>query len=155
MRLEAERYRINDAIGNRGDADLYSLGLVYRFGGDKPVPVQKAPPPVVAVAEPVLVIVPVKVKTAQYCSVLDLQFEIKMDVIQREDKEKLAVLGAYMNKYPDTTALIEGHSDDIGTSEFNQKLSQQRADSVVSYMVDEMHIDPSMVLLSAMGRVSP
>lgn len=33
MRLEAERYRINDAVGNKGDVDLLSLGLVYRFSG--------------------------------------------------------------------------------------------------------------------------
>jgi OOP family OmpA-OmpF porin len=32
MRAEAERYRINDAVGNRGDIDLFSVGLVYRFG---------------------------------------------------------------------------------------------------------------------------
>jgi len=32
MRLEAERYRVNDAVGNRGDVDLISLGIVYRFG---------------------------------------------------------------------------------------------------------------------------
>jgi OOP family OmpA-OmpF porin len=32
MRVEAERYRINDAVGNKGDIDLLSLGLVYRFG---------------------------------------------------------------------------------------------------------------------------
>jgi OOP family OmpA-OmpF porin len=32
LRAEAERYRINDAIGNRGDVDLFSLGLIYRFG---------------------------------------------------------------------------------------------------------------------------
>ena len=31
MRAEAERYRINDAVGNKGDIDLLSLGLVYRF----------------------------------------------------------------------------------------------------------------------------
>ncbi|MBE0614591.1 MAG: outer membrane beta-barrel protein [Burkholderiales bacterium] len=33
MRLEAERYRINDAVGSKGDVDLLSLGLVYRFSG--------------------------------------------------------------------------------------------------------------------------
>lgn len=33
MRAEAERYRIDDAIGNKGDIDLVSVGLVYRFGG--------------------------------------------------------------------------------------------------------------------------
>jgi OmpA-OmpF porin, OOP family len=31
MRAEVERYRINDAVGNKGDVDLFSLGLVYRF----------------------------------------------------------------------------------------------------------------------------
>jgi OmpA-OmpF porin, OOP family len=32
MRLEAERYRVNDAVGSRADIDVISLGLVYRFG---------------------------------------------------------------------------------------------------------------------------
>ncbi|MGP9799356.1 outer membrane beta-barrel protein [Rheinheimera sp. NSM] len=32
LRLEAERYRMDDLVGNDGDIDLYSLGLVYRFG---------------------------------------------------------------------------------------------------------------------------
>lgn len=31
MRAEAERYRINDAVGSNGDVDLVSVGLVYRF----------------------------------------------------------------------------------------------------------------------------
>ena len=33
IRTEAERYRIDDAVGNKGDIDLFSVGLVYRFGG--------------------------------------------------------------------------------------------------------------------------
>jgi len=31
VRAEAERYRVDDAVGNKGDIDLLSLGLVYRF----------------------------------------------------------------------------------------------------------------------------
>ena len=31
MRAEAERYRINDAVGSKGDIDVLSVGLVYRF----------------------------------------------------------------------------------------------------------------------------
>lgn len=31
MRAEMERYRINDAIGNRGHIDVFSVGLLYRF----------------------------------------------------------------------------------------------------------------------------
>jgi OOP family OmpA-OmpF porin len=33
LRLEAERYRVNDAVGRRGDVDLITLAWVYRFGG--------------------------------------------------------------------------------------------------------------------------
>jgi OOP family OmpA-OmpF porin len=31
MRAEAERYRINDAVGNKGDIDLIGISLIYRF----------------------------------------------------------------------------------------------------------------------------
>jgi OOP family OmpA-OmpF porin len=31
MRIEAERYRSDDAINNKGDIDLYSIGLIYRL----------------------------------------------------------------------------------------------------------------------------
>ena len=149
MRAEAERYRIDDAVGSKGDINMYSLGLVYRFNEKKPAPVQKAatppppPPRHIDYSRPVIVIVPVKVKTQQYCSILYLTFELNRDVIQRDDKEKLKVVGTFMTKYPDTTALIEGHSDDVGDSESNLKLSQQRADSMVDYLVNNFRIDPS------------
>lgn len=163
LRAEGERYRISDGVGNKGDIKMISLGLIYRFGEKKAAPVEKSetPPPVaeapvaevaeVAPAPPMesmLVIVPVKVM-AQYCSVLDLQFEIKGEDIQRDDKEKLAVVGKFMTKYPGTTAVIEGHADNVGTKEFNQKLSQHRAESVVSYLIDDLHIAASR--LSAVG----
>lgn len=155
MRLEGERYRINDAVGNRGDVDLYSLGLVYWFGKDEPAPVKKAAPAAVVAAAPVMVVVPVKVKTQKYCTVLDIEFEIKQDQVQREDKEKLAVLGAYMNKYPDTTAVIEGHSDNVGTSEYNRKLSLERAQGMMDYLVTEHKIASSRLSIRGYGETRP
>jgi OOP family OmpA-OmpF porin len=152
MRLEAERYRIDDAVGNRGDIDMLSLGVVARFGRHAPAataavaqPEAMPPPP----PAPALVIVPIKAATQEYCTILDLEFAIDTDDIRNEDKEKLKVLGTYMTKYPETTAVIEGHSDNVGTPEHNLKLSQHRAESVVSYLVDSLHIDPSR--LSAKG----
>ncbi len=54
MRLEAERYRIKDAVGNKGHVDMVSVGLVYRFGGVTPAPrVVSAPAPVYVAPAPV------------------------------------------------------------------------------------------------------
>lgn len=153
MRAEAERYRIDDGVGNLGDINMYSVGLVYRFAEKKPAPKAAAPARVVAAA-PVFIVVPV-VKKQQYCSILDLSFEIKQENVDRGDKEKLAVVGTFMNKYPDTTAVIEGHTDNVGTNEYNQKLSQERADSVVKYLVDELHVAPSRLSAVGYGETRP
>jgi len=150
LRAEAERYRANPAVGPKGDINLFSLGLIMRFGGgsDRDKPVAEAPQPAPAPA-PVLVIVPVQEKTQQYCSILDIQFEINNDDIQRQEKEKLGVLGTFMTKYPDTTAVIEGHTDNVGAPEDNMKLSKGRAESVVNNLEDTSHIAPAR--LSAVG----
>jgi len=50
LRVEAERYRIHDAVSNKGDVDLFSLGLVYRFGGKTPVVATREAPPAPAPA---------------------------------------------------------------------------------------------------------
>jgi OmpA-OmpF porin, OOP family len=54
VRVEAERYRVNDSVGNKGHVDMVSVGLVYRFGATSqpmrvvapaPAPVYVAPAP--------------------------------------------------------------------------------------------------------------
>ena len=137
LRGEVERYRINDAIGNKGSAHMFSVGLVYYFGAEKPIPRAATPARVAAAPAPVLVIVPIApivAKTQQYCSILDIQFEINKSTVQRDAEEKIDKLVTFMRKYPDTTAVIEGHSDEVGTEADNMRLSQTRADSVVAYL---------------------
>lgn len=166
VRAEAERYRIDDAVGNKGDVDLLSLGMVYRFGRGKPAQQAAEPAPApapapvaviapVAAAAPVLVVVPVVARTEQYCSILDIQFEINQDEIQREEKEKLGVVGTFLKKYPDTTAVIEGHSDNVGSSVHNTRLSQRRAESVASYLVESFKLAPNRVTAVGYGDTRP
>src|SRR5205823_6769161 len=145
---------VNDTIGNKGDIDMLTVGLVYRFGAEKQAARAAAPEPYVAAVaaakpEPVLVIVPVLAKTEQYCSILDIQFEINQKTVQRESEEKINRVGIFMTKYPKTTAVIEGHTDEVGTPADNMKLSERRAEGVVTYLVDHAHIARSR--LKAVG----
>ena len=164
LRAEWERYRVNDAVGNKGDIDLFSIGLVYMFGTSDPAPRAAATPPPyvapaavapVAKAAPVLVIVPIVARTQQYCSILDIQFEINQKTVQREAEEKIDKVGAFMRKYPNTTAVIEGHSDEVGTTAANMKLSEQRAESVVTYLVDHGKIARSRLKAVGYGETRP
>jgi len=156
LRAEAERYRIDDAMNNRGDVDLVSLGLVYRFGQNEPAIVNEAsiPEPVTEVAPAVVVVAPVVI-TEEYCSLLEMEFEIDKDEIQREEKERLNTLGTFLSKYPETTATIEGHSDNVGDDEYNMQLSLRRAQSVVSYLVDSVGIAPSRLKAVGYGATRP
>jgi OOP family OmpA-OmpF porin len=171
MRGEWERYRVNDSVGNKGDIDLFSVGLVYTFGvAEKPAPKAATPPPAavapvaaapapapapVQKAAPVLVIVPIVAKTEQYCSILDIQFEINQKTVQREAEEKIDKVGIFMRKYPNTTAVIEGHSDEVGTAAANMKLSEQRAAGVVTYLVDRGNIARSRLKSVGYGETRP
>jgi len=163
VRAEVERYRVNDALETKGDIDFASVGVLFRFGCKTAAPVQRvaepepiaaAPEPVV-VETPVLVLVPVPAETQEYCTILDIQFEIDKDEMQREEKEKLAVLGTFMTKYPNTTALIEGHTDNVGAYDHNLKLSQDRAQNVVNYLVDNLHIAASRLKAVGYGDARP
>jgi OOP family OmpA-OmpF porin len=153
VRIEAERYRIDDSLDNKGDVDLFSLGLVYRFGATA-TPVAYKPAPVVK-EDVVRVVVPAPAQTEQYCSILDMQFEINQNTVQREYEEKIDQVGIFMTKYPDTTAVIQGHTDEVGTYADNLLLSQTRADSVVNYLADRHRIARSRLRAEGYADTRP
>jgi len=63
-------------------------------------------------------------------------------------------LAAFLNKYPERNTQIEGHTDSIGTDDFNQGLSQRRADAVKAYLVAH-GIQAARLTSSGKGENSP
>lgn len=60
-------------------------------------------------------------------------FETGKSSLQPTAKANIEKLSRILNKYEDTNILIEGHTDSDGTEEFNQTLSEARANSVSNY----------------------
>lgn len=85
------------------------------------------------------------------CMFLKIEFASgKAEIMPKYDSE-IDTVGDYMKKYPTTTALIQGHTDNIGGYEYNMKLSQQRAESVVNYLVEKLGIDRSRLTAKGYG----
>jgi outer membrane protein OmpA-like peptidoglycan-associated protein len=60
----------------------------------------------------------------------------------------------FLNKHPDRSVAIEGYTDSVGSEDYNQALSQRRADSVRSYLVRQ-GIGSGRLTASGMGMSDP
>jgi outer membrane protein OmpA-like peptidoglycan-associated protein len=63
-------------------------------------------------------------------------------------------LAGFMAKYPDRTVVIEGHTDSVGSDDYNIGLSQRRAESVRTYLMRQ-GVDLSRVRTQGMGESVP
>jgi outer membrane protein OmpA-like peptidoglycan-associated protein len=63
-------------------------------------------------------------------------------------------LAKFLEKYPDRTVAIHGYTDSLGSAEYNQGLSERRANSVKVYLADQ-GIDSSRLTALGMGQSAP
>lgn len=69
-------------------------------------------------------------------------------------QQNLNELVTILQKYPDTDIEIQGHTDDKGSNTYNNKLSEQRANSVKSYLVQH-NISSSRLAAIGFGETAP
>jgi OOP family OmpA-OmpF porin len=105
-----------------------------------------APPPVVSTPEKPLV---------KVCMPLNINFDIdRAEILPKYDLD-IAKVADFMKEHPTATAVIEGHTDNVGSEEHNLKLSQRRAESVVNRLVDKFGIDRSRLSAKGYGMSRP
>ncbi|HJV66031.1 MAG TPA: OmpA family protein [Geomonas sp.] len=102
-----------------------------------------------------VVVTPVEQPHYKYCVTLHIEFDIDKAEIRPEYRPEVAKVGDFMKKYPTTTAIIEGHTDNVGTAEHNMDLSQRRAQAVVDYLADNFGIDRSRLTAKGYGMSRP
>jgi len=67
----------------------------------------------------------------------DVLFDTGKSTLRSGAREKLAKLSGIILAYPDLRLSIEGNTDSVGSVAMNQTLSEQRAASVLDYLVKE------------------
>src|SRR5215469_7693323 len=67
----------------------------------------------------------------------DVLFDLNSASLKPEARERLARVAGILIAYPDIHVEVDGYTDNTGSLDFNQQLSQQRADTVRSYLVQQ------------------
>jgi OOP family OmpA-OmpF porin len=179
LRGEAERYRNSDAVGGHGHVNLFSASLVFPFGRapsgarrssavapaampmamaatpmttPMPMPAAAPPAPMVAVA-PLPAPMPPAPQRVSYSA--ESMFEFGTWTLQSAGRSALDTFSTELAGVRYDQITIEGHTDRLGSSAFNQQLSQQRADAVKAYLVTQGKLDPAKLQAVGKGETAP
>lgn len=174
VRGEAERYRINDALGNKGDVNMFSVSLVFPFGrspapaprvaaapvyvapavaAPPPAPPPPAPPPVVVEAPTAPVAMPPSRRRVSFQA--ESLFGFDKSALRPEGRAALDTFASELASTQFDTVMVEGHTDRLGSSAYNQRLSTQRANAVKSYLVASGKVDAGKVMAVGKGESMP
>ncbi len=66
-----------------------------------------------------------------------LLFDSGSSNLQAGGYDRLRSMAGTLNNYPKSRVIVKGHTDSAGTDDFNQKLSEKRADRVRNFLVSE------------------
>lgn len=172
VRGEADRYRVSDALGHKLDVDVLSLSLIFPFGraptaaprAMAPVYVPPAPAAVVAQVPPPAVVaqpppapapVPVPEPLRRVSFSAESLFGFDQTTPRPEAREALDAFVRQLAGTPFERINVEGHTDRLGTSAYNQALSQARADDVKAYLVTMGRVDPIKIVAAGKGESNP
>jgi OOP family OmpA-OmpF porin len=79
-------------------------------------------------------------------------FDYNKADIRPEYHDKLDALAKFLEKNPDTYALIEGFADSTGDPTYNMMLSRQRAESVKNYLMEKEIFSAAEANISAIAE---
>ncbi|MGZ8227875.1 MAG: OmpA family protein [Methylococcaceae bacterium] len=83
-----------------------------------------------------------------------ITFGFDSSVLTPQAQSALDSVAKVLNQYPDSTITITGHTDDSGADNYNQRLSEQRASSVSSYL-SQHNVNYSRLTTQGMGERMP
>ena len=85
----------------------------------------------------------------------DLLFGSDEDSLRESAKVSLMKLAFIVQKNPGATFTVEGHTDSFGSADYNQSLSERRANAVRDWLVNTLQLEPDRFRVAGYGKARP
>jgi outer membrane protein OmpA-like peptidoglycan-associated protein len=86
---------------------------------------------------------------------LDVKFDFDKAQVKPESYGDIKNLADFMTQYPQTTTVVEGHTDSVGSDAYNQTLSERRASAVRDVLVNQYGVGGDRVNAAGYGETRP
>ncbi len=83
-----------------------------------------------------------------------LLYDFDSDVVKPEARTNLRELALSLDTYPDSDLLIIGHTDQVGSTDYNQRLSERRASAAARYLTSQA-VSGSRISTRGLGETEP
>ena len=84
----------------------------------------------------------------------EVMFDFDSATIKPGGLTEIARTATVLNNYPQTTLRVEGHTDQVGNEDYNQRLSEQRAMSVKNALIQN-NVDSRRITTIGFGETQP
>ncbi len=84
----------------------------------------------------------------------DVLFDFNKFTLKPEAREKLSKVSGILLAYPNLKMQAEGYTDNIGSDEYNQTLSEHRAAAVRTFLVSQ-NVTDANITSAGYGKSSP
>lgn len=86
---------------------------------------------------------------------LNVNFASNSDVVTDANMADIEKVASFMGRYTGVAVVVEGHTDNTGNADYNESLSQRRADAVIAVLVERFNIDASRLSAKGFGESQP
>ena len=85
----------------------------------------------------------------------DVLFGFNSAELREEARLSLMKLGAFIMQRKDCEFILEGHTDLIGSHDYNHALSVNRATAIRNYFIEALRLDPDRIKVIGLGKTKP
>ena len=147
-------HKVSDSQDGVDDLAL-NLALNYYFNPPRSVAVAEPTPRPVAIAPPPPPAPEAEPEVRTITVRLNVEFEFDKAIVRAIYGDELEAIANAMKAHDDIDLVLEGHTDAVGSDEYNQSLSERRVVAVEAKLAELYGLDPARVSTVGYGEARP